>query len=153
MLKPTLKRRAELTEQDFAEHPAWTAWYSPDEMEALVSLGFDEVETTRALQSIGWSDEYAFPLPEAGAAVPFMRLCVSARVTTKGDHCLQGYLAPAAVTVFYRGKRYAFNRALRDMSIRQAKELAAVLGEDDVFPLQIHLPALKRIQEFDLRDR
>jgi len=153
MLKPTLKRWTELTEQDFAEHPAWTAWYSPDEMEALVSLGFDEVATKGALQSIGWSDEYAFPLPEAGAAIPFMRLCVSARVTTKGDHCLQGYLAPAAVTVFHRGKRYAFNRALRDISIRQAEELAAVLGEENVFPLQIHLPALKRTQEFDLRGR
>lgn len=150
MLKPELKQWGDLNEADFAQHPAWTNCYEPDEMELLISLGFSEFETRKVLEAVAWSEEYAFPLPIRGASLPFKRLCVSARVTTSGGVTLVGYLAPAALTVFYRGVRYHFNRALQTFSERNAEELAARLGEKTIFPLKVELPALAETRTFNL---
>jgi hypothetical protein len=150
MPRISLKPWSNLVEEDFVQHPAWTDLYAPDELELLTSLGFDEAETKDVLAKVAWSEDYAFPLPAAGAAMPFMRLRVSARITTHGGSKLIGYMGAASVSAFHRGKVYSFNRGLRDLSQKQAVALGALLGEELIFPLQVELPALHETRSFSL---
>lgn len=149
-MKPKLKPWDQLVESDFIEHAAWTNLYEPDEMEFLVSLGFDEEESRAVFSSIGWSEDYAFPLPAAGAAMPFMRLCTAARVRVASGCTLTGYVSPASVAVFHKGRLYHFNKSLADLSQLQAKALGMALEVPSIFPLQVTVPALQESWEFSL---
>jgi hypothetical protein len=149
-MKPELKPWEELVESDFVEHAAWTNLYEPEEMELLVSLGFDEEESRAAFSSIGWSEDYAFPLPAAGATMPFMRLCMSARIEISSGVTLVGYVSPASVAAFHDGKLYHFNKALADLSLLQAKALESALGVSRIFPIQVTVPALHESWEFTI---
>lgn len=148
MLAP--KPGTKLTESDLQEHPVWVSYYEPDEIELLVQLGFDEVQVHKALSEIEFSDEYVFPVPSAGAKLPFNYLHLSAIVSIPDGRRLHGYRTSAALCVMHEGKSYHFNKALRSLSEEQEAELCSLLQTLTLFPASVYLPAVASTEEFSL---
>ncbi|MBK1905611.1 UBA domain-containing protein [Burkholderia contaminans] len=59
----SLKKITDVSEADLRLHPVWGAYYEPDDIETLVALGYDRIECSQALEAVGYSDLYVFPLP------------------------------------------------------------------------------------------
>lgn len=150
MLPFRLKPLASLTESDFIESSVWACYYEPDDIEAIAEFGFDRDEVLRAIQAIGYSDDYAFPLPPEAANAHLNYVYCSIRAETRGGSRLVGFVTGPCVAVFFQGKRYSFNSALRDLSLVTARELAAELGEQVVFPIQYEVVATAERREVDL---
>jgi hypothetical protein len=144
------KHGTELTESDLKEHSVWVSYYEPDEIELLAQLGFDEVQVNKALSEIEFSDEYVFPVPSGGAALPFNYLHLSALVTIPDGRKLQGYRTRASLCVMHEGRSYHFNKALRSLSEEQESELCSLLKLPTLFPASVYLPAVASTEEFSL---
>ena len=145
-----LKPLHELTEQDFVLHPVWVAYYEPDELDDLQSLGIDREQAHRELSALEYPDRFVFPLPREAALMPFNYLHVRADLTTAGGTKLIGYVTGPCVGAFHNGEHYQFNRALRDRSEASSRRLASALRERAIFPLRIEIPATGKVSAFDL---
>jgi len=137
-------------EQDFIDFSVWATYYEPDDIDALVDFGYNRQEVERLVSLIKNNDEYSFPLPPQAATSPFNYLYLGVRATTRGGKRLVGYLTGPCFGVFYNGKSYQFNTALRALSLQAAKELSAALGERAVFPMQVEVMATGENKEEDL---
>lgn len=149
-MKLTLKKTVDLTETDITTHPVWVSFYEPDEFDLLEQLGVARADAQAALEAVEYSDEYIFPLPATAAELPFNYLYLSVQAKTPADAILIGLRSSVSLSLLHRGKAYHFNKAALSLSEAQAKELAGVLGESDIFPLNIFIPALKRSENFTL---
>ncbi|NML43996.1 hypothetical protein HHL11_09565 [Ramlibacter sp. G-1-2-2] len=146
MIKPL----SSLEERDFLEHAVWGCYYEPDDVDTLVELGFERSAVVDALEQIGYSDEYAFPLPPEATDAPLNYVYRSVRATTRGGNSLVGYVTGPCMAVFFRAKLYSFNPNLRNLSLETARELASALGEKAVFPMDLEVMATSAHQEADL---
>ncbi len=150
-MRPFLaKLNHQFCEKDFLDSPVWATYYEPDEIETLVELGFDRKDIERVVAHIQNNDEYSFPLPSQAAEAPFNYLYLGVRATTRGGNKLTGYLTGPCFGVFHEGKAYQFNGALRTHALQAAAELAAALGEGNVFPMQVEVMATGQHKEEDL---
>jgi hypothetical protein len=146
-----IKRWRDLREEDFLEHPAWTNLYEPEDIDALEQIGVPGQEILQEVRRRGGDPEdWAFPLPASGTEIPFMRLHRSIRATLSGGITLVGYLTSASVAVFHADRLYHFNRALKDLSLEQARLLSAALGGLAVMPLRIEIPTSGASFEFNI---
>ena len=141
---------AALTERDFVESSVWACYYEPDDIDTIAEFGFNRSEVQTAIQAIGYSDDYAFPLPPQAANVPLNYVYCSIRAETRGGNKLVGYVTGPCMAIYFQGKLYSFNSALRERSLATARELAAALGEQSVFPIQYEVVATSEQREADL---
>lgn len=144
-----LKPIASLTEGDFVESSVWACYYEPDDVDAIAGFGFDRSEVQKSLRATGYSDDYAFPLPGEAASAPFHYVYCSIRAETRGGSKLVGFITGACTAVYFRGKRYSFNSALREISLVTARELALALGEQAIFPIRYEVVATGEQKEAD----
>jgi hypothetical protein len=144
------KLNHQFVEQDFIDAAVWATYYEPDDIDALVELGFDRQDVERVVLRTKNNDEYSFPLPVGAAASPFHYLYLSVRATTKGGIGLVGYLTGPCFGVFHAGKHYQFNTLLRERTARASAELAKALGEEAAFPMQIQVIATGERKELKL---
>lgn len=145
-----VKPVASLTERDFIESSVWACYYEPDDIDTIARFGFDRSEVQSALQATGYSDDYAFPLPSEAADAPLNYVQCSIRAETRGGRALVGYTSGPCIAVYFQGKLYSFNPGLRQPSLAAARELAAALGENAVFPIQYEVVATSEKKEADL---
>jgi hypothetical protein len=148
MKKMSVKRWDSIVESDYADHAAWASIYEPDNLDAVAALGIDVVELQRCATELGEAEDVAFSLPAAGASLPLMRLRVSAQILTPRGRKLIGWRSSTCLSVFCDGKQFLFNRALPDLSRKNAAALAFAIHEPAVFPLKVYLPALQRHESF-----
>ena len=147
-----LKKSTDLSENDLLTNPVWVTYYEPEEFELLEELGFDVDAFKKALNKISYSDEYIFPLPAKAATMPFKYISLSAKIKTPSGKQLIGYRTRVSLTLFYDCKKYYFNKNLLDLSIKQASELALVVGEKNLFPLTVEILALNKVEIFVLNN-
>jgi len=150
MLPFRLKSVASLTERDFVESSVWACYYEPDDIDTIAGFGFDRSEVQNAIRATGYSDDYAFPLPPEAVNAPLNYVYCSIRAETRGGNKLIGYVIGPCIAVYFQGKLYAFNSALRERSLVAARELAAALSEQAVFPIQYEVVATAEQREADL---
>lgn len=135
------KMMEELTEEDFSSYPLRVTFYEPEELNALVSLGFDEAGTREALGAIGYDDSFAFPVPNEGVHDGFKYPMAAVTLTTSLGTSMSDRTG-AATVASYSGRRFVFNRALRDRCLSATRELQALPGKSEVFPLTVRIPLL-----------
>ncbi len=145
-----MKKSAEINPRDIEAHPVWATFYEPEEMVLLEQLGFDRQEVEQLLSSVGYSDEYAFPLPASAAALGFKHQMLSAKATTPSGTQLPALRTRLALHIYHGEKTYHLSKNLVDLSQVQAKDLAAALGESRIFPLTLTTAALGTSEQFFL---
>nr|WP_298173716.1 hypothetical protein [uncultured Pseudomonas sp.] len=145
-----LKKTAEITEADVITHPVWVTFYEPEEFELLEELGLELETVEAALASVGYSDEYAFPLPARAASLPFKYLYLSVQAKTPEGTELLGLRTHVSLSLFHKNKVYFFNKGLLSLSKEQATNLAAAIGENSIFPLNLFITALAKNEQLSL---
>ena len=128
MLPFRLKPVASLSERDFVESSVWACYYEPDDVDTIAGYGFDRSEVLNAIRATGYSDDYVFPLPPEAASASLNYVHCSIRAKTRGGNELVGYVTGPCIAVYFQGRLYSFNSALRESSLATARELASALG-------------------------
>lgn len=146
----SLKKSDDLNENDLREHAVWGAYYEPDDLEALVLLGYDRTECELKLRAIDFSDSYVFPLPISAKGEPFKYLYLAVSAVTKGGHSFFGYRTGSGLCLMAGGKKFFFNQAAPMLSIGQAETLANLIGDANIFPITLVYAASDTTELFDL---
>lgn len=125
-----------LTAEDFELSPLWGSYYEPDDVDEIVSWGFDEARVRAALAAAGWEDGACFPLPIEAAASDWMRgKFFAAQATTPGGTVLRGLIYGCdgndrvEVALFAGGSCYRLPYS--------AERLALIVGESCLYPLDV----------------
>lgn len=145
-----LKPSADLTEADYLAHAVWASWHEPEDLQTLVALGYDEPTCRARLEAVGFSDEYAFPLPDTAFEAPFHYVHETVSVTTSGGRSLTGYRTGAALCVFAGERSFLFNARAMAMSRDQVAAMADALDDDRLLPFALTYRASARRETFDL---
>jgi len=147
-----LKRRIDLTPDDWLRHEIWSEWNNPEDMDGLVALGFDPDDVRSKLEAVKYSDEYAFPIPSDAAPGSLWFMDYSARVTTEAGSKLVGYYTGPALGVFAPGRKlpFIFNLNMFKECVAQGNELARMLSEPSIFPLSVEIVATGERMEFPI---
>ncbi len=112
-MKFELVHRQKLSQALFEKHPAWVEYYEPDDIERMVSEGFDFGEIKSALDDVGYSDDYLMPLINYSKPSPFEFTLYKSKVDLN-DNILPSYLFVMenrvnSMTILYERERYTLN--------------------------------------------
>lgn len=140
--------KEELTPADFETSLLWAGYYEPDEVDKIVSWGFDEAEVRAALQAADWQDGWMFPLPlEAKDTEWFRGKMFAVEATTAAGITLPGWLNDtqnSGLELFLGASRYALvhvtaAKLLGDLGgpTPQPDAFCQALRRTDVYPLTV----------------
>jgi hypothetical protein len=139
-MKLKLLHSEALIPDHFELHPVWVEYYVPEDVNRMVSDGFDRDEVVNELGKVNYSDEYLFPLRNHSQKSPYEFTLYKADVLVKGSIKFPGYLFSAAGEVtsvsIYNGNEWVvLNFSLFDSDEEIA--ITAELGVDSLFPLEV----------------
>lgn len=119
-MKFKLIKYTELNRKYFEESLTWAQYYEPDDIDTLEELGFDRKVVSSQLESVGWSDEYWFAIPDKTKVGSFMFEHRKANFITKSGKNLSGYVVNSGhcVCLFGEKKEWGYKYQLSRSSGR-----------------------------------
>lgn len=144
-MKFKLIKYTELNQKHFEEPHTWAQYYEPDDIDTLEELGFERKVVLAELESVGWSDEYWFAIPEKTKVGSFMFEHRKANFITKSGKHLSGYVVNSGhcVCLFGEEREWDININLLDLLEDEISDLKNDVGlaeSEDLLPLKVSIP-------------
>ena len=128
----------DLSESIFFECPIWIMYEDPDQDEVIKEWGVDLKKAwSKKVENI--EDEYYFPYLGKDKVALTRGIYLYCMVDFSSGHQLFGYITGGfAFCVFYKQKKYLFNKNMHDFGKETATRLASALSTDanSLFPLK-----------------
>ncbi|WP_153306628.1 UBA domain-containing protein [Desulfogranum japonicum] len=141
-MKFTLEKDSEIFSL-LTKHPVWAQYYSPDDIDKLVEMGFDRDHIVNRLESVDYSDEYVFPVLKYDSCSPFQFSYYKSNFLIADIHEVTGYVlvtSYSGVQAFcfrYNSEEYSLNQSSPEITEDEEALLKNILGVDSVYPIKV----------------
>lgn len=145
-----------LNPKKFEEYPIWASYYEPEDVDSIVSWGIDRDSIVSKLESIGWSDNYLFPVLNPEDAEGFMFVFYKATFETPSGNKFKGYVINSgyAIRVYCSGEEFGFNLNLTEFARESETKLikTSKVKDKTIFPLKFKIESINKEATFNIED-
>lgn len=143
----------DIDRQALEEWPAWGQYYKLGDVDLLAKFGYERTIVVAAIEAVGWSDDYWFPIPHEAPVGTFEFEHRRALFHTKDGIEIQGYVYNFghSIGLFGRRETWIINDSLLDLFEEERSAILEDLQinpEADLLPLRFDIEALGGLRFF-----
>ena len=135
-----LRHESEMSAALMAQHPLWAQYHEPDDIEVIASWGISRATVESALESVGWSDSYIFPVLQSTDVSRFYFFYAAATFRAADGTHFAGFVSdfvPTSLWVFHNGERLLLSLDDPELTQEDERALRASLGGQPIYPVEI----------------
>lgn len=145
----------DLTLELFQKHGVWAQYNNSEDIDSLELLGHDREMVEFMIKSVGWSDDFWFPIPNSVKPCIFQFEMRFAQFITPRGTRLWGavYNRGHAIYLFGKSRGWGINKLMPEMFKHKQSKLKKDIGissEEEILPLIVKVECDGKTFEFGL---